>query len=164
MFDHSSSGNRSSPTIFSKGNKMFRTIVGAVAAVVTLSGAASAETFEVHMMNRSENGTMVFEPSSLRIAVGDTVKFIPTDKGHNAESIEGMEPAGAEPFKGAINEEIDVTLTEPGFYGVKCNPHFGMGMVMVIAVGDETAPDESFLEGRLPKKAKEAIENSLSDL
>ncbi len=143
---------------------MFRKILSTAAVMAALGGAAAAETFDVQMLNRSDNGVMVFEPASLRVAVGDTVKFVPTDRGHNAESMEGMIPEGAEPFKGKINEEIEVTLTEEGFYGVKCTPHFGMGMVMVIAVGDASAPDDSFLEGRMPKKAKEGFENALSGL
>ncbi len=143
---------------------MFRTLVSSAALAIALGGAATAETFEVHMMNRGEAGTMVFEPAALRIAPGDTVKFIPTDRGHNAETVEGMMPEGAEAFSGEINEEIDVTFSELGFYGIKCTPHFGSGMVMVIAVGDEAAPDDTFLEGRIPRKAKQRFEESLSGL
>jgi pseudoazurin len=123
----------------------------------------AAETFEVQMLNKGAAGTMVFEPASLRVAAGDTVKFIAADKGHNAQTIDGMMPEGAEGFAGKINEEIEITLTEPGVYGVMCKPHFAMGMVMVIAVGDEAAPD-SFLEGRLPKKAKERFEEAMTGL
>lgn len=143
---------------------MFRTILGTTAAIIMLGGAATAEDFEVHMMNRSDRGTMVFEPPSLRVAIGDTVKFVATDKGHNAESIKGMIPEGADAFKGAINEEVTVTFTEEGFYGIKCNPHFGMGMVMVVAVGDDAMPQDGFLEGRMPKKAKQGIDDALSGL
>ncbi|TIP07864.1 MAG: pseudoazurin [Mesorhizobium sp.] len=57
------------------------------------------------------------------------------DKTHDAQSIKGMIPDGAEPFKGKTNEEITVTLTQEGVYGVKCAPHYGMGMVALIAVG-----------------------------
>ena len=143
---------------------MFRTLMTSAALIVALGGMATAETFEVKMLNKGEGGRMIFEPSALRIAAGDTVKFLATDKGHNAQSIEGMMPDGAAEFTGKINEEIEVTLTEPGFYGVQCKPHFAMGMVMVIAVGDELAAPDSFLEGRLPKKAKSRIEESLSGL
>ena len=38
---------------------------------------------------------MVFEPSFVKIAPGDTVRFVSTDKGHNAETIKGMLPEGA---------------------------------------------------------------------
>ena len=108
------------------------------------------------MLNKGDGGRMIFEPAALRVATGDTVKFIASDKGHNAESVKGMIPDGAEAFAGKINEEIEVTLTEPGFYGIKCKPHYAMGMVMVIAVGDDTDAPESFLEGRIPKKAGRA--------
>ena len=116
------------------------------------------------MLNKGESGRMIFEPSALRIASGDTVKFIATDRGHNAESVDGMAPEGTDSFKGKINEEIEITLTEPGFYGVKCTPHYAMGMVMVIAVDDVTTAPDSFLEGRIPKKAKERFQEALSGL
>ncbi len=143
---------------------MFRTLVTSAALLIALGGAAAAETFEIKMLNKGEGGRMIFEPASLRIAPGDTVKFIATDKSHNAESVDGMAPDGATPFKGKINEEIEVTLTEPGFYGIKCKPHYAMGMVMVIAVGDTTAAPDEFLEGRIPKKAKKNFEAALGDL
>ena len=88
------------------------------------------------MKNTGEGGAMVFEPMLTKIAAGDTVKFIPTDKGHNAESIKDILPEGAEPFKGKINEEIAVTFTVPGVYGIKCTPHFAMGMVALVVVDD----------------------------
>ncbi len=60
--------------------------------------------------------------------------------------------AGATGFAGKINGEIDVTLTQPEFYAVKRKTHFGLGMV--IAVGDDAAATDSFLEGKIPKKAR----------
>lgn len=143
---------------------MFRTLMTTAAVLVALGTVATAETFEVQMLNKGEAGRMIFEPQALRIAVGDTVKFIATDKGHNAEAIKEMIPQGAEAFKGKINQEIDVTLTEPGFYAVKCAPHFAMGMVMVIAVGDDATAPDSFLQGRLPKKAKANFQAALNGL
>ena len=103
---------------------MIRTLATGLALAAMMGSAAFAETFEVRMLNKGESGSMVFEPAALRISAGDTVKFIPADKGHNAETVKGMIPEGAEAFAGKINEEIDVTLTEPGFYGVKCKPHW----------------------------------------
>jgi rhodanese-related sulfurtransferase len=66
------------------------------------------------MLNKGADGAMVFEPALTKVAVGDTVTFIPTDKGHDAETIKDMLPDGAEPFKGAMNKEIAVTFTVPG--------------------------------------------------
>ena len=108
-------------------------------AALALVGAAPAppapKQWQVKMLNRGPEGMMVFSPARLTIAPGDTVKFIATDKGHNAELIAGMAPAGAPAFKGAINQEIEVRFTQAGLYGYKCLPHLGMGMVGVIQVG-----------------------------
>jgi pseudoazurin len=105
-------------------------------AVAFFPAAVSAEEHEVKMLNSLDGEMMVFEPAFLKVAEGDTVKFVATDKAHNAESILGMVPNGADQWKGKINEEITVTLTEPGLYGYKCLPHYGMGMVGIIRVGD----------------------------
>ena len=106
---------------------------------------------------------MVFEPAFIQAAPGDTIKFLASDKGHNAEMNKGMLPEGAEMFKGKINEEIEVTLDVEGVYGVICKPHFAMGMVMTIAVGDVQAPDD-FLKGRVPRRAKDRFADQLGNL
>ena len=141
---------------------MMRTVIISLALASAMFGTAYAETHEVQMLNKGEAGNMVFEPGALSIAPGDTVKFIATDRSHNAETIKGMVPEGAEMFTGKINEEIEVTLETEGFYGIMCKPHFAMGMVMVIKVGSETAVPEDFLAGRLPPRAKGRIEEQLS--
>ncbi|MFU0504457.1 pseudoazurin [Pseudaminobacter sp. NGMCC 1.201702] len=104
-------------------------------AALLMAGSIQAAEHEVHMLNKGAAGAMVFEPSFVQAAPGDTIRFIPTDKTHNAETIKGMVPDGAEPFKGKINEEVTVTLDKEGVYGVKCTPHYGMGMVALVVVG-----------------------------
>ncbi len=142
---------------------MFKQLALGLVAGTLLAAAATAETYEVQMLNRGEAGTMVFEPAYLRIANGDTVKFVATDRGHNAEAIPEMIPEGAEAFTGKTNEEIEVTLDVDGMYAVKCNPHFAMGMVMIIAVGDDVAIPDGYLEGRLPNRAKERFTAELEN-
>ncbi|MGH1331379.1 MAG: pseudoazurin [Paracoccaceae bacterium] len=142
---------------------MFRTVMTSLAVSALLGGAAYAETFEVKMLNKLGSERMVFDPAFVQAAPGDTIRFVPTDKSHNAQSIDGMMPEGAEPFVGKINKEIEVTLDKEGVYGVMCKPHYAMGMVMTIAVGEVTAP-EGFLEGRIPKKAMERFEEQLGNL
>jgi len=139
-------------------------MTSSLALTIALSGAALAENFQVQMLNRGEAGTMVFEPAFLQIAAGDTVQFIATDRGHNAESIPDMFPEGAEEFSGSINQEFEVTLDVEGVYGVRCTPHYAMGMVMTIVVGDVTEAPAEFLEGRIPPKAKERFNDQLSNL
>ena len=135
--------------------------IATLAAVGWIAGAlaapALAANFEVKMLNKGEAGAMVFEPALTKIAPGDTVTFIPTDKSHNAESIKEMVPAGGELFKGAINKEVVATFTVPGVYGVKCTPHVGMGMVALIVVGDDTSNLEAVKAVKMPKKAQERL-------
>lgn len=108
----------------------------ATAALALLATGAAAETFKVEMLNRGEEGMMVFEPAFVQAQPGDTIRFVPTDKGHNVQSIDGMLPDGFEVFKTRFNEEFELTVDAEGVYGVKCTPHYGMGMVALIQVGE----------------------------
>ncbi|MGZ2256556.1 pseudoazurin [Roseobacter sp. A03A-229] len=83
------------------------------------------------------NTLNVFAPAILRIAPGDSVTFLATDPSHNTASKRGMIPEGAAPWNGAIDEELTLTLTVPGIYGYICLPHYEMGMVGLIVVGDD---------------------------
>ena len=118
--------------------------------------AALAETHEVRMLNRNNSGPMPFEPDYLVIRPGDSVKFIAVSPGHNAATIDGMIPGNGEKFVGRINEEIEATLTEEGIWGIKCSPHYTMGMVMLIQVGDTPATEED-LSKDLPPAARERM-------
>lgn len=79
---------------------MFLSRLAVPALCLLLSTAAQAAEIEVQMLNKGADGAMVFEPAFVKVAPGDTVKFVPTDKSHNVESIKDMLPAGVEPFKG----------------------------------------------------------------
>jgi len=108
--------------------------LAAFAVLMSASMALAAEV-EVKMLNKGAEGLMVFEPALVKIEPGDTVKFVASDKSHNAESIKSMLPEGAAPFAGKMNEDVVVTFDKAGVYGVKCMPHYAMGMVALIVVG-----------------------------
>ncbi|MCB9946177.1 MAG: pseudoazurin [Geminicoccaceae bacterium] len=108
----------------------------ALGSLVIAAGAAGAAEFEVMMLNKGQKGTMVFQPDHIKAAPGDTIRFVPTDKGHNVETVKGMLPEAAKAFKSKFNEPFEVTLTAEGVYGVKCTPHYAMGMVALIEVGE----------------------------
>ncbi|OJU92152.1 pseudoazurin [Shinella sp. PSBB067] len=141
---------------------MAKSIVGAAAVILALALPAAAADFEVHMLNKGAEGAMVFEPAFVKIAPGDTITFIPTDKGHNVETIKDMIPEGAEAFKSKMNEHYKVTFDKPGAYGVKCTPHVGMGMVGVVIVGDAPANLDAVKTGKLPKKARERMDAAIA--
>ena len=119
--------------------------------LVTMGGGAFAAEVEVKMLNKGAEGAMVFEPALVKVAPGDTVKFVSTDKGHNAETIKGMLPAEATPFLGKNGEDVVVTFDKPGIYGVKCLPHYGMGMVAMVVVG---TPDNVDAAKAVPQPGK----------
>jgi pseudoazurin len=119
-------------------------MLAAAAAVMALTGSTWAAEVEVKLLNKGSDGAvMVFEPAFVKIAPGDTVKFVSADKGHNAESIKGMLPEGAVPFLGKNNEDVAVKFDKEGVYGIKCLPHYGMGMVAMIVVGSPGNVDQA---------------------
>lgn len=133
------------------------TIVKLAAIFVTaFSAAASAAEIEVKSLNRGASGVMVFEPAYVEVQPGDTVKFVATDKGHNAESIQGMLPDGATSFIGKTGEDVAVTFDKPGLYGIRCKPHYGMGMVAIVVVGKPDNLDQAKSVNH-PGKAKAAF-------
>lgn len=130
---------------------------------LALAAEAQAADHQVKMLNKGSDGqTMVFEPAFLKIAAGDTVTFIPTDKSHNSESIKGMAPDGATPWKGKVNEETTVTFTVEGLYGYKCLPHYSMGMVGLIQVGDGTPNLEALKAVKNPPLPQKRIDAALA--
>ncbi len=117
-------------------NRKYGVAAALAVGLVLFAGVAAAAEFDVKMLNRGAAGPMVFEPNLVRIAPGDTVHFIAADKGHDALSVPGMVPDGAQPFEGKLSQDLSVTFTVPGVYGFKCKPHYAMGMVGVVVVGD----------------------------
>jgi pseudoazurin len=142
-----------------------RTLIATL--VVALTAAATpalAANFEVKMLNKGEAGAMVFEPALVRVQPGDTVTFLATDKGHDAQTIKEMLPEGAEPFKGAMGKDVTVTFDVAGAYGVKCTPHLGMGMIALVVVGDDPVDVDALRAVKLPKKAQERFEAIYAEL
>ena len=138
-------------------------LLAACLATILLAPAAMAENFDVQMLNRGTDGAMVFEPAFISAAPGDTVTFISTDRGHNAENIEGMLPEGVEAFASEMGEDYVLTLTEEGLYGIKCTPHFTMGMVALIQVGAAVNLD-AVSEVTLRGKASQRFEPLLAQV
>lgn len=144
---------------------MKRVLAIVAAVTVTMIGAGSAPAAEhvVQMLNKGAKGAMVFEPDFVRAEPGDTIRFVPTDKSHNAETVKGMLPAGVEGFKSKINDEVIFAVDAEGVYGVKCLPHYGMGMVMLISVGAPVNLDEARAV-KHPGKAKKVFEELFASI
>jgi len=103
--------------------------------LAALSAVCGAKEVTVKMLTKGPNSTMlVFDPMYVKVGVGDTVKFQPTDTmGHTSISV--LVPDGASTWKASPNKEIAVKMEKPGVYLVECDVHKTMGMVAVVQVG-----------------------------
>ena len=138
-------------------------IIGGLAMASAMPAAAKDIT--VHMKNKGADGAMVFEPSFVKAAPGDVFHLQPTDPSHNAETISTMPPAGATPMKGAMNKEAGLTVSKPGLYGIKCMPHYSMGMVALVQVGKPTAADVTAAKAvKLPPFAAKRMNAALAQV
>ena len=136
-----------------------RKLLLSAALIVVSSAAAFAETIEIQMLNVNGAGDkMVFSQELIRAEVGDVIRFVPTDRSHNAESVRDALPEGQEAFKGRMNDEIEYLVTETGLTAVVCQPHQTMGMVALIVVGNDLSNAQDILDARLRGKGKDKIE------
>ena len=122
------------------------------------SVAAFADTIEVEMLTKNDAGDrMVFSQELVRAKVGDIIRFLPTEKGHNAQSVKGALPDGQKSFKGKQNKTVEYLVTETGLTAVVCAPHQSMGMVALIVVGNDLSNAQKILDARVRGKGKDKI-------
>ena len=141
-----------------------KTLLLAAAALAVAILPATAADYQVKMLNKGAKGVMVFEPDLVKIQPGDSVTFISSNPGHDAMSVPGMLPEGAEPFQGQLGKDVTVTFTQPGVYGIKCKPHYVMGMVALVVVGDPSPNLEAAKAVKNPGKAGKLFTELLGGL
>ena len=128
--------------------------------MAAFGSSVQAETHVVQMLNKHpENKKLrnVFLPRIVNAKVGDTIKFVAADKGHYVASIKGMQPEGVEPWKSKLNKDFEFTVTKEGIYGYQCPPHYGLGMVGLIVVGEDKSNLELAKAKKHRGKAKKAF-------
>ncbi|WP_299673896.1 plastocyanin/azurin family copper-binding protein [uncultured Roseobacter sp.] len=137
-----------------------RNILLSTALVLGSSVAAFADTIEIEMLNKNDAGDrMVFGEELIRAEVGDVIRFVPTDKSHNAQSVKRALPEGQEGFRGKVNQVVEYEVTETGLTAVICLPHQSMGMVALVMVGDDVSNAQDILDARIPGKGGDKIED-----
>jgi pseudoazurin len=125
-------------------------------------GTAHAEDITIDMLNKRDDGAkMVYSQDIATIDVGDTITWLPTQKGHNVEFIAGPEGWEA-PKKSKLSKEYSYTFDTPGVYLYQCTPHKSMGMIAIVVVGDLTqegvdAIRDAKVKGKSKKKFKELL-------
>lgn len=131
-----------------------------VLPLVAAPVAVRAAEIVVKTLNSGPGGAMVFDPAFVKLAPGDSIKLVSQDKGHNIETIKGMAPEGAAPVKTVVSRDDTITFDKPGVYGFKCTPHYLMGMVALVVVGDDRSNLEAakaVQHGKLAQKRFEPL-------
>ena len=134
-------------------------------AAATLGGAAVAAQ-DVQMLNKAPDSKErnVFYPAVVKVQPGETVNWLAKDKGHNVEFIKGAIPDGAAPFRSKLNQDASFTFDKPGVYVYKCSPHYGLGMVGIIIVGDAPANLADAAGKKYPGKAGKRLSAMFAEI
>ena len=110
---------------------MSRLTIMLTSLFLSMTLAAQAYATEIQM---GSNGNLVFDPSELTVAAGDTVTFVNGDlPPHNIVFLDHEELSHPD-LAFVSGEEISVTFTEAGEYEFQCEPHAGAGMKGVVHV------------------------------
>lgn len=133
---------------------------------LVLPASVNASDMTIQMLNKDIGSKKrnIFSPALIQIELGDTVKWVATDRGHNVEFVRGAVPDGVKPFRSALGKDVSYTFSTPGAYVYKCTPHYGLGMVGIIIVGE--TPDNllDIAAKKYPGKADKRIDALLAPL
>ena len=127
-----------------------------------IASPAIASDVTVEMLNKDADGNrMVYSQEIVEIAAGSTVKWVPTDKGHNVEIIASPNDMK---FKSKNGKEASVTFETPGIYYYWCTPHKGMGMIGLVVVGGDTSNKTQISKAKAIGKSKKKLKALLEQL
>lgn len=141
-------------------------ILGALVASLAAAQAASAAEVVVEMLNRDKatNATNVYKPALVKVAKGDTVKWVATNPGHNVAFVSGGVPAGVALFSSGFTKEVKYKFDKPGIYVYKCTPHLGLGMVGIVWVGNDKSNLDAAKKAYVPPLAKKRLEPLFAEI
>lgn len=114
---------------------MKRILMLASTLALSFNITAFAKDHTVKLLTSNSNGqTMVMEPAFIAVDVGDTITFVPSDASHNVQSI--VVPEGAKTFNTQMGATVTLSFDQEGAYFYKCTPHFMLGMLGMVQVGN----------------------------
>ena len=99
--------------------------------MLIISKGALAKTIQIEF---TENDSYSIEVAY--IDVGDTIEWLPKNKGHNVEFLVGPDMDSL-PNNSKINEFHSILFKTPGVYLYGCTPHLNMGMLGLIVVNND---------------------------
>ena len=134
----------------------------ALIAALLMSTPAFATDMTIEMLNKDAEGNrQVFSEEVARIDVGDTITWVPTNKGHNIEMV--ASPNNMK-LRSKNNKEVQITFEDPGIYYYWCTPHKGMGMIGLVVVGGDTSNKEQIAKAKAMGKSKKKLKKLLEEL
>ena len=123
-------------------------IVLALVATLALPATTEAKEYFVRMKFNEDAGRVYFEPSRIKIKLGDTVTWIQDDQANKHDVVaypEGI-PKRTKFFRSPLLTKPGMkwskTFTKRGTYKYHCHPHEAAGMKGVIIVERESRADE----------------------
>ena len=115
---------------------MIRSLVTACFALllVITFGVTSAQAKTVEVKLGTDAGMLAFEPSSVTISTGDSVKFVNNKLAPHNAVFEGHDELSHPDLAFAPGESWEETFSAAGSYDFYCEPHRGAGMVGKVVV------------------------------
>ena len=110
-----------------------------------------AETIQIEF---TENDSYSIEVA--RIEVGETIEWLPKNKGHNVEFLAGPK-MDLLPKRSKVDDVHSVVFKIPGVYLYGCTPHENMGMLGLIIVGNDFHNIEKVKEIELSRVASSVL-------
>ena len=128
-----------------------------VLAAMLMAKQAMAEVIQIEFTQFD-----TFSIEAANIGVGDTVEWLPKNKGHNVEFLAGPDMADLPP-KSNMNEFHSVRFEKQGVYLYGCTPHLNMGMLGLIVVGNDLHNIDEIGNTNLPNVAKSVLMSLIQD-
>ena len=115
---------------------MLRSLAAAcVALLLVLSfGVTSVQAKTVEVKLGTDAGMLAFEPSTVNISAGDSVKFVNNKLAPHNAVFDGHEELSHPDLAFAPGESWEETFAAAGNYDFYCEPHRGAGMVGKVVV------------------------------
>ena len=137
--------------------KSIRLMLAAMLVATVLAKQTMAEVIQIEFTQ--------FDTFSIEVAnigVGDTIEWLPKNKGHNVEFLAGPDMADLPP-KSNMNELYSVLFEKPGVYLYGCTPHLNVGMLGLIVVGNDLHNIDEIGNTNLPNVAKSVLMSLIQD-
>ena len=140
------------------------TFLAAAVGFGFFASQAYAGDVTIEMLNKRDDGEkMVYSEDVSHIDIGDTIKWVPSSKGHNVHFIAGPDGWGL-PKKSKNNKEVAITFDTPGVYLYQCTPHKSMGMIALVVVGGDTSNKDAIAKAKTIGKSKKKLKKLIGEL